>query len=120
MQSFPNDVLDQIRKSLEEEKSRVAIQMADLSAQDPYADPDRVNDNAASDTDANEESNHDRYVALVDELKTRLFHIDDALMRVGNGTYGYCVHCGTMIDTDRLAVVPTAMLCLECEKKKTK
>lgn len=118
MQSFPNDVLDTIRKALEEEKTRVVSQIAELSAQDPFANHDRVNDNAASDMEASEESNHDRYVAMVDELKVRVISIDDALVRIGQGTYGYCVNCGAMIDTDRLGVIPTATLCLECERKK--
>lgn len=120
MQSFPRDVLDQVRKALEEEKTRLAGRIAQLWAQDPYADPDRVNDNAASDAEASEESNHDRYAALVDELKVRAYALDEALLRVGSGTYGYCVNCGAMIDTDRLAIVPTATLCLACEQKKKK
>ncbi|MBI3342792.1 TraR/DksA family transcriptional regulator [Candidatus Gottesmanbacteria bacterium] len=120
MQSFPSDILDQVRIALEEEKSRVAARVTELSAQDPFANPERVNDNAASDTEASEESNHDRYAAMVDELKARVWALDEALMRVGSGTYGYCVNCGAMIDTDRLAVVPTATLCLSCEAKRKK
>lgn len=120
MQSFPSDILDQVRKALEEEKSRVSARVAELSAQDPFADPDRVNDNAASDAEASEESNHDRYAAMVDEMKARVYALDEALQRVGSGTYGYCVHCAKMIDTDRLAVLPTATLCLDCERKRKK
>lgn len=120
MQSFPSDVLNQVRIALEEEKSRVASRITELSAQDPYSDPDRVNDNAASDAEASEESNHDRYQAMVDEMKARIFALDEALSRVGSGTYGYCVRCSAMIDTDRLAIVPTATLCSECERKKGK
>ncbi len=118
MQSFPSDVLDAIRKALEEEKTRLVAQIAELAAQDPFANHDRVNDNAASDMEASEESNHDRYAAMGDELKARVTAIDEALGRIGQGSYGYCVGCGTMIDTDRLAVIPTATLCLECEKKR--
>lgn len=120
MQSFPSDVLNDIRKALEEEKARVTAQIELLAAQDPFSDSDRVNDNAASDTEASEENDHERYQAMGDELKTRVAAIDEALIRVGNGTYGYCVSCGTLIDTDRLAIVPTATLCLDCEKKKRK
>lgn len=118
MQSFPNDVLDDIRKALEDEKSRIMVQIATLAAQDPFSDADRVNDNAASDTEASEENNHERYTAMGDELKARVTAIDEALLRVGNGTYGYCVSCGLLIDTDRLAILPTATLCLACEKKR--
>lgn len=120
MQSFPSEILEQVRLHLEEEKTRVSGRISELSAQDPYADPDRVNDNAASDAEANEESSHDRYVAMIDELKIRLTALDDALFRIGNGSYGFCTHCGNMIDTDRLAILPTAIWCLDCERKKKK
>lgn len=120
MTGFPSDVLDGVRAALVEEKRKVVARIAELSAQDPFRDPERVNDNAASDAEASEESNHDRYTALVDELKVRVMALDEALLRAGNGTYGYCVSCGAMIDTDRLAIVPTATLCLECEKKRKK
>lgn len=119
MQSFPNDVLEQIRIALEEEKTRVSARTDALLAQDPFSDHDRVSDNAASDAEASEESNHDRYVALVDQLKAQRTTIDVALIRIANGTYGFCTNCGTMIDTDRLAILPTATLCLSCERKKT-
>lgn len=116
MPSFPSDILNDIRKHLEEEKSRVSARIGELSAQDPFTNPDRTNDNAASDTEASEESSHDRFAAMVDELKRRLEDIDAALVRIGEGTYGFCSVCGDMIDTDRLAILPTATLCLRHSK----
>jgi len=118
MQSFPNDVLNELRKHLEEEKKHTDDRIDQLSAQDPFTDPDRANDNAASDSEASEESSHDRFSAMVDELKVRRTEIDQALARIADGTYGYCVNCKQMIDTDRLAILPTATLCLSCEKEK--
>lgn len=118
MQHFPNDILNTIRITLEEEKTRVAARIDTLIAQDPFSDPSRLNDNAASDAEASEESDHDRYVALVDELKSQLSKIDGALERIGDETYGFCTNCHEMIDTDRLAILPTATLCLKCEKNR--
>lgn len=120
MRGFPNDVLEDIRRALENEKGEVARRIEEISAQDPYRDPDRANDNAASDMEASEESSHDRYAAMVDEMKLRLASLDGALDRIAKGSYGYCERCGAMIDTDRLSVVPTATLCLSCEKKREK
>lgn len=120
MQSFPNDVLAELQKHLEEEKKRVLARIAQLTAQDPFSDPDRINDNAASDTEANEESSHDRFAAMIAELKAQLADIEHALARIAAGTYGFCVECKQMIDTDRLAILPTATLCLKCEAKKKK
>ena len=119
MQGFPSELLNELRLHLEAEKKKLAAQMSDLSAQDPFSDPDRANDNAASDSEASEESSHDRFEAMLDELKAKLSGIDAALARISSGTYGFCSHCHEMIDTDRLAILPTATLCLSCERKKS-
>lgn len=120
MVGFPKDVLGELTTHLEEELARITKRIDELSQQDPFSDPDRVNDNAASDVEASEESSHDRFAAMVDELKENRSSIDAALDRIAKGTYGFCKHCGQMIDTDRLAVLPTATLCLDCEKKKSR
>ena len=118
MVSFPSEVLKQLRVHLEQEKKELVARIAELSAQDPFSDPDRASDNAASDTEASEESSHDRFAAMVDELKAKLVSVDAALIRIGDGTYGYCTNCQSMIDTDRLGILPTATLCLSCETQK--
>ncbi|MEK7129578.1 MAG: TraR/DksA C4-type zinc finger protein [Patescibacteria group bacterium] len=120
MDAFPSDVLVTIRQHLEEEKTRVAGRIAELQAQDPFSDPDRTNDNAASDTEASEESSHDRFTALLEELTGQLAATEAALGRIAGGTYGFCTNCSDMIDTDRLSILPTATLCLTCEQKKKK
>jgi RNA polymerase-binding transcription factor DksA len=120
MQQFPSEVLDELRAHLEEEKTRIEVRIDELTKQDPFADPDRLTDNAASDVEATEESNHDRVAALVSQLQSQRDDINSALVRIGNGTYGFCTTCGRMIDTDRLAILPTATLCLDDETKKKK
>ncbi len=116
MVSFPSEVLEQIRLHLEEEKKQLASRMAEVSLQDPFSDPERAHNNAASDSEASEESSHDRFAAILDELKAKRADIDGALMRIGDGTYGYCSVCGDMIDTDRLAILPAATVCLTHSK----
>ncbi len=120
MNSFPEETLKDLKAHLLEEKSRLTTRISELTVQDPFADPDRTNDNAASDMEASEESNHDRVAALITELKTQRANVDSALARIAAGTYGFCIVCGNMIDTDRLAILPTATMCLSCETKKKK
>lgn len=120
MNQFPKDTLVDIKAHLEDEKTRLLSRIAELSVQDPFTDPDRTNDNAASDTEASEESNHDRVSALVAELKVQATDVEHALSKIADGTYGFCTVCGNMIDTDRLAIHPTATLCLSCESKRKK
>lgn len=118
MDAFPKELLTDIRKHLEAEKEDLAKRIAELSVQDPFSDPDRAIDNAASDTEAAEESDHDRYAAITDELKEKLVEISDAITRIDAGTYGFCTNCQAMIDTDRLGILPMATLCKSCEEAK--
>ena len=118
MQKLPKNVLSEIEKHLLEEKLQVAGQITELSAQDPFSDTDRLNDNAATDTEAKEEIDHERYQAMLQELKDKAAAIESALLRINDGSYGFCVNCHNLIDTDRLAVVPSANLCMSCEARK--
>jgi RNA polymerase-binding transcription factor DksA len=39
--------------------------------------------------------------------------LDDALIRIDNGTYGVCRVCGLLVPKERLEAVPTAQTCAE-------
>ncbi len=43
--------------------------------------------------------------------------IDEALIRLEEGLYGVCADCGVEISEKRLAVVPFAKLCVECQSR---
>jgi DnaK suppressor protein len=114
---LPNTVLGPIKDHLEAEKKKIEGTLLSLKSQDPFTDPDRLNDNAASDTEANEESSHERFEALEKEMKQHLDEITQALSRIDHGTYGTCIQCKQLIDTDRLAIKPTALYCVNCERQ---
>ena len=42
--------------------------------------------------------------------------IEEALLRIQEGTYGLCVECGSHIGAKRLEVRPTAELCIDCKE----
>jgi RNA polymerase-binding protein DksA len=46
-----------------------------------------------------------------------IYHIDEALRRIKEGTYGKCHICGKNIGKDRLEAVPHARLCIECKSR---
>jgi len=46
-----------------------------------------------------------------------LYHIDEALRRIKDKTYGKCLHCGKAISSARLEAVPHARLCIACKEK---
>lgn len=117
---FPLNVLKKIQDHLQKERNKVHTTMQSLKSQDPFSDPDRLNDNAASDTDAKEEISHERMEALEKELKLHMAEIEETLERIKKGIYGKCQSCGKLIDTDRLAIKPTALYCVSCEQKREK
>lgn len=116
MIKFPKKLLAPIAKYFEREKRKTKKRLSSLEKEDPFADTDRLIDNAATDTDAKEQFGHLRIESLKKELLSRLEKIERAIFRVKKGKYGICEKCGKMIDTERLAAHPTAHLCVDCEK----
>jgi DnaK suppressor protein len=45
-----------------------------------------------------------------------LAHIDAALTRIEDGTYGSCENCGKPISPERLEAMPWATLCIDCKR----
>ncbi len=51
----------------------------------------------------------------IEKSKLQEVHqIREALLRIGQGTYGFCAHCGEAIDPRRLKALPTATRCISC------
>ena len=49
--------------------------------------------------------------------RRRLAQAELALARLRAGTYGTCQECGQAINPDRLEVLPTATLCVDCQRR---
>lgn len=116
---FPNNVLTQIKSYLEKRHKDIEKKMKDLDSQDPVHTDDR-NDTASDDMQAQNKAGHERVLALKRQLQIALIQTRKALTKIKIGNYGTCENCGKMIDTDRLSIVPTATLCMDCEKKREK
>ena len=52
---------------------------------------------------------------LGDRESQMVADIDQALLRIKEGSYGICVHCGKVIDERRLEAVPTARYDATCQ-----
>lgn len=117
---FPQAVLGTIKDYLEQKQKDTEKRLVELKKEDPFSDPDRLTDIAASDSEAKAEFGHFTIAAATGELNKALIRIRKALTKIKIGKYGICEKCGKMIDTDRLAAMPTADLCLECERKSEK
>jgi len=84
----------------------------------------RTSDNGTDDTAASgnafEEGTaameRENLTELVAKKQTQLNSLKNALMRVGNGTYGICVVTGELIPKERLLAVPHTTKCVEAKK----
>ncbi|HXW85393.1 MAG TPA: TraR/DksA family transcriptional regulator [Candidatus Binataceae bacterium] len=57
------------------------------------------------------------HASLIEIAQQRLAAIDEALVRVHNGTYGVCENCGEQIPVERLRALPFARLCIDCQRE---
>jgi len=71
----------------------------------------------AEDENASEVEAYSNILSLKNNLEESLSTVENALKKIAKGNYGLCEHCGQEISSKRLKAVPTARLCLACEKK---
>ena len=78
-----------------------------------------MQDEAANFPDPNDRATQEEEFAL--ELRTRdrerklIRKIDEAILKLETGDYGYCEVCGVEIGVKRLEARPTATLCIDCK-----
>ena len=78
-----------------------------------------MQDDATNFPDPNDRATQEEEFAL--ELRTRdrerklIKKIDEAIMTLDNGDYGFCEICGIEIGIRRLEARPTATLCIDCK-----
>lgn len=116
----PPNLLVPIAKFFKSELKALASRRKDVESEDPFSNRDRTTDNAAIDTEAEEQFGHATAVAIKEQIDRKMIQTRRALTRVKLGSYAVCSSCGNMINTDRLMIYPEATLCVKCEKKKEK
>jgi len=81
-----------------------------------------MKDEAANFPDPNDRATQEEEFSL--ELRTRdrerklIRKIDEALKRIEDGTYGYCLETGEEIGIKRLEARPVATLCIEAQERR--
>jgi DnaK suppressor protein len=74
-----------------------------------------VNDDAKSSDQAIRDVIQELALKLGDRESRAVAEIDQALMRMNEGSYGLCVRCGKAIEERRLEAVPTARYDAACQ-----
>lgn len=66
---------------------------------------------------ANETFQREKDLGLKEGLEAERRRLRQALRRVETGDYGVCLRCGRPITEGRLAAMPEAEYCVECQEK---
>ncbi len=67
---------------------------------------------------ASETFEHEKSLALLNNLRTLSTAVERALRKLDEGTYGICDDCGSPIAAERLAAIPYATLCITCKSRR--
>ncbi len=67
---------------------------------------------------ASEERTRELDLLMGDRERQKLQQIDNAFVRLEEGTYGFCEECGEPINPKRLRAVPFARSCVDCQQDK--
>ena len=108
--------LQEITEILKNQRETLRMRLegaSEINALGKPINPDR------SDLARTFQENH-RQKLLLARTEVQLTAIDQALLRVDEGTYGKCDNCGGTIATERLAIMPAVALCITCQQDKNK
>jgi RNA polymerase-binding protein DksA len=113
--------LARFRKLLEAERDRVSQSLA-KHAKIIKGKGDESSDGGKSHSNhmADQGTDEYEYEATIQFASTEgryLYHIDQALARIEDGTYGKCESCSKNINLQRLKALPYTRLCIECKEK---
>ena len=100
-------ILENWKRDLMEEVDRTMLHMKDEAANFP--DP---NDRAT------QESEFSLELRTRDRERKLIRKIDEAIKRIEDGTYGYCLETGEEIGIKRLEARPVATLCVEAQERR--
>ena len=109
------EALDAERERLLEQIRRIDDRTAGrdrLDSQVSAEDFDEPGGDAAADT-----LERSQAMALGENFRDMLAHVDHALVKMEKGTYGECDSCGKNIAKARLDFLPWAAMCADCRKR---
>jgi DnaK suppressor protein len=102
--------LKTIKQTLEEQRANLSAfleKKTSVKGKD-LSNPEKINQ-------ANTFHNRNRETLLLDNVNGQLDDINQALIRIEKGIYGICKECGENIQFARLDIMPTAVLCIDCQ-----
>src|SRR6266516_1574338 len=110
---MPKKELEKYRRLLQEKKTALLAELAKTKNAEEETTEESTQDIADK---AVSSYTREHLYSLTDGERTVLLRIDEALNRIDDGTYGFCLNCGTQMSDKRLAAVPWAPHCVDCKE----
>lgn len=105
--------LAKVRQRLDEMKEKILAEMNQAAR----SEREGLKDEGMDTYDlASEERDREISFILSDRERVKMGAIDDALQRIGDGSYGLCESCGLEIAEERLEALPFTRLCRDCQQ----
>src|SRR5271170_3160507 len=118
-QDFRSELMD--KKKLEGFKKRLETRQQDLrrTVSRTQADGRSADEDTAQDIADRAASSYTKEFLFSQSNNERqlLQMVEKALLRIREGSFGECIHCGKEINAKRLEAVPWARHCIECQEK---
>lgn len=108
------DVLHTMLVALRDETYERVRELRHEQGEDIDPAPADEMDRARADIDV------ETHASLIARAEERLRYIDEALGRVDAGRYGICARCREPIGVERLAAVPFAVYCVDCQQSRSR
>jgi len=107
-----------LRQMLLEAREQVLKEVEELLARRRMAQAEQRDDSVPDVADmALQDATEDQQISLMELRNAMREQIDEALLRLEDGTYGICEDCGREISEERLQAVPFARRCIQCQAK---
>ncbi len=113
-EEYSDEFINEMREALEEKRAELANKNR-LARQDMHDGGDKKGDSIDESVD---EQGTSTEMKLKDRERNYLNQVNDALDRIADGDYGYCMTCGEPIGEKRLRARPVATECIEDRERR--
>ncbi len=108
---------DSLRRILLDKRQEILKEIREDLGQSMTDDQQRRLEGMDSGDQASMDLEQELGISLTEMRNRKRQLIEEALLRLEEGSYGLCADCGVQISEKRLAAVPFASLCVECQSR---
>jgi DnaK suppressor protein len=110
---MPKKELEKYRRLLQEKKSGLMAELAKTKTAEEETTEESTQDIADK---AVSSYTREFLYSLNDSERNTIQQIDQALFRIEDGTYGFCLNCGSPMTEKRLTAIPWSRHCVDCQE----